>query len=370
MTGIPQQCAELRADFIEKGAAPMHVAFANAMVASSLRQGDDLFPPDWSGAQVAHDMVRQMRLAEMWSATPEMFDLIHHASKSMPPQVLMREDLPSPVGFLYLPVPLSIQDIRGERLRVHGVLWSERELGHPGKSPGWRMPDIARGIVIHMFTRMFDRDDPLLRVMPAKERGHVIANSPILSLYHCMSVAFGQKTWDVDTSGHSGTPQEKADDARRVMGSRKMRSLHDGEVIEVADDGAWLIRTESGDVLKAVADPTVQFLSAYFHFVKSELTTLDRERTPKASAKFFRRLGMPDSPVTVVRLRRHAHSDETGRGTPLSYRYVRRGFWRQQWYGSVARGDRHQRSIWINPTLVGPDDGPLRIRDVVNLVQQ
>src|SRR6188768_850824 len=121
MTSIPQQCAEMRADFIERGMAPMHVSFCNAMVRSSRLQGDGLFPYAWSGEQVADDMVRQMRMAEMWSATPEMFDLIHHAAKSMPPQVLMREDLPTPVGFLHLPVPLWVNDIRGERLPITGI---------------------------------------------------------------------------------------------------------------------------------------------------------------------------------------------------------------------------------------------------------
>lgn len=370
MTSIPQQCAEMRADFIDKGMSPLHVSFCEAMVRSSRRQGDRLFPYEWNGEQVADDMVRQMRMAEMWSATPEMFDLIHHASKSMPPQELRREDLPSPQGFLWLPVPLPIKDIRGVTLQITGVLWSEREMGRRGESPGRRMPDVGRGIVVWMFARFGDRDDPVRERLTDRDIGHIVANSPLLSLYHSMSVAFGHKTWDVDTSEFNGTEQEKADAARRALDSRRMRSAHDGEVVSQDADGLWQIRTADGNLIKAVADPTVQFLSAYFHFAKSELTTLDRERAPRSSARFFARLGMPDSPVTVVRLRRRASGGETGNGMALTYRYVRRGFWRNQWYGSHSLGTRHQRAIWIAPTLVGPEDGPLRIRDVVNLVQQ
>lgn len=369
MTSIPQQCAEMRGDFIDKGMSGYHLSFLDAMVQSSRLQGDRLFPYEWTGEQVADDMVRQMRMAEMWTATPEMFDLIHHASKSMPPQELRREDLPSMQGFLWLPVPLPIKDIRGETLNIQGILWSEREMGRRGESPGAGMPDIGRGIVVWMFARMGDPTDPLRRQMGRQQMGRIMAESPLLSLYHSMSVAFGHKTWDVDTSGHSGTPQEKADAARQALKMRRMHSAHDGTVISQDEDGLWQIRTAEGDILKAVADPTVQFLSAYFHFAKSELTTLDREWTPRSSARFFARLGLPDSPITVIRLRRRASGAETGRGSALSYRYVRRGFWRNQWYGSVTNNDRHQRAIWIAPTLVGPEDGPLRIRDVVNLVQ-
>lgn len=367
MTSIPQQCAELRADFIQKGMSDYHTKFCEAMVQSSRMQGDRLFPYEWTGRQVADDMVRQMRMAEMWTATPEMFDLIHHASKSMPPQELRREDLPSPHGFLWLPVPLLIPDIRGKRLRIQGILWSEREMGRKGESPGKGMPDIGRGIVVWMFARMGEKDDLLWNKMGAKDMGRILSVSPVLSLYHSMSVAFGHKTWDVDTSMVDADEDTKAVLARRALMGRRMLSAHDGEVQSMLPDGAWQIRTAEGHVLRAIADPTVQFLAAYFHFAQSELSGLDRTFPPRSTSRWLHSIGMPDSPITVVRLRRRASGQETGRGTALTYRYVRRGFWRNQWYGSGE--GRHQRAIWIAPTLVGPEDGPLRIRDVVNLIQ-
>jgi hypothetical protein len=40
----------------------------------------------------------------------------------------------------------------------------------------------------------------------------------------------------------------------------------------------------------------------------------------------------------------------------------------RQWYGSGE--NRYQQHIWIAPTIVGPEEGELRVREVVNLIQQ
>jgi hypothetical protein len=177
-----------------------------------------------------------------------------------------------------------------------------------------------------------------------------------------MSIAYGHIPWDVDTSMVEGTPEQKAE-----VGRRAMRSAHDVVAYEKVDDKRWMVRTSDGHTVYAVPDATTQFLKAYFHFVRSELSALDREYLPRSSAKWLRRLGLANSPITVVRLRRRA-GRETGNGGQLTYRYLRRGHWRRQWYGPMD-GERYQEHIFIAPTIVGPEDGELRIRDVVNLAQ-
>jgi hypothetical protein len=333
------------------------------MIRSSVRAGDGLFPREWDGRDLAHSLQHTMRMAEMWTATPDMIGLIRHAAQSMPPETLERTDLPSQQGFLWLPDPLRIVDVRGETLPIHAILWDERELGREGESPGRDMPDVNRGIVITMFTRLGDKEDPLRRAMSPQRIGSILASSPMLSIMHSMSIGFGYRTWDIDTSGVNGDPEFKAAMARRLR-----RSLHDGDVIEQLPDGLWSLRTADGHVLKAKADETVQFLKAYFSFVSSTLTETDREYPGRVTSKWLRRLGMPDSPISVIRLRRRAHGNDTGRGAALTYRHVRRGHWRHQWAGSERDGTRHQRWVWIAPTIVGPEDGELRVRDVVNVV--
>jgi hypothetical protein len=357
---IPRECAELRADFIERALWPNHLLFMESMVRSSRMAGDGLFPYEWDGEQVANDMRHTMAMAEMWTATPEMQDLIVHAAESLPPQALLRESVPSQQGFLFLPKPLWIEDVRGERLAIRAIMWSEREIGREWESPGVGLDPVQRGLVIDMFALFGDKDDPLTKLQGPKRVGEIVATAPRLSLFHAMSVAFDQLTWDVDTSEVNGTPEEKA-----MLGRLAARSMHDGQPVERLADGRWRLRTGDGHLVKAKPDPIVQFLHAYFHFVGSELSALDREYLPRSSGRWLRRLGLDNSPITVVRLRRRAGS-ETGNGTALSYRHVRRGHWRKQWYGSGE--GRYQQHIWIAPTIVGDDSLPLRVRDVVSVV--
>lgn len=364
MKSIPIQTAEARADFVEMALNPQHVRFLDGMVKSSRVQRDNLFPPDWNGGEVAQDMQVSARMSELFTATPDMHALMMHASKSLPPQTLERTDLPSQHGFLYLPSDLTNIDIRGEEVRTRAIMWAEREIGHPGVDANGKGLEVGRGIVIWLFTEFGSQRDSLRRAGWsdadfAKARTFI----PRMSLMHCMTVGFGHIAWDIDTSGVDGDPEFKAWFGRNVM-----RSIHDGEVIEQQANGSWLVRTADGNIVTTKPDPVIQYLKTYFHFYGSVLSEPDREHMPRSMARWFRRLGLPDGPVTVVRLRRRPHGPETGNGWTLTYRHVRRGHWRKQWYGSGEH--KFQRHIWISPTIVGPEDGELAVRDVVNLVQR
>ena len=362
MTSIPNRCAELRADFIDRGLTKTHIEYLDGIVRSARMNGDKLFPYEWDGHDLGHDLVKTMRLAEMWSVTPEMQDLIEHAAKSLPPQVLKRESLPSQTGFLYLPKPLWMEDIRGDHLPIRVITWHERELGREGESPGKDLPHVARGVTLNMHVLNGEDGDLAFKAMTPEERRRIASQVPTVSLFHAMSVAFDRQVWDIDTSDMVGVDPE----VRAEIGRRTSRSLHDGETIEHLPDGRWLIRTSEGYVVKARADNVIQFLHAYFHFVESTLSSMDREHPSKTLVKWMRRLGMPDGPISVVRLRRHEVTGKGMGGWVLSYRHVRRGHWRAQWYGSGEH--RYQQHIFIAPTIVGPDDGPLRVRDVVNIL--
>jgi hypothetical protein len=360
-----RDCTNMRTDFIDRALNPVHVQFCDGMVHSSRQQGDGLFPPDWNGRQVAEDMQHTMKMAEMWTITPEMHHLISVAAQSMPPETLDRYDLPSQQGFLWLPEPLCLTDVRQERLNVQGILWSEREIGRPGENPGRGVPEVTRGVVIHLFTVNGHPDDPMmtLKALDPEKYQNVMANTPSLSLIHSMSIAFNRLAWDLDTSEMEGvSPDDRSRIAREVM-----RSTHDVVEYEREEDGRWRVVTTDGHVVKAKPDEALQFLKAYFSMCRNEIAAVDRERGPKSTLRWLRRLGVPDAPVSVVRLRRRQGS-ETGGGWALTYRYLRRGHWRNQWYGSGE--ERHQRLIFIAPTVVGPEDGELRARDVVNLLQR
>ena len=362
---IPHRCANLRADFIEKIEAPLSVDVLDAMSRSARQAGDNLLPREYGGREIAHDLLTMSSVSEMWTTTPEMQDVIMHAAKSLPPQTLTSEMLPSQAGWLYLPQPLFMHDIRGKQIPIRVIMWNERMLGREYEDVGVK-ERVARGVVISTFVLTGDQHDDLWREFrkqpgfTGKEMSMVLASSPEASLLHMTSVAFGHLAWMVDVTGLDADEDERA-----RVGRGAMRSMHDTRNLREAD-GGWVVDFEHL-VLPVEPEPIVQFLHSYFHFVKSHLTGLDHEALPRSSGRWLRRLGIPNSPVTVVRLRRREPGPETGNGWQLTYRYLRRGHWRAQWYGS---GDhRHQEHIWIQPTIVGPEDGELRQRDVVNLAQ-
>ena len=356
MTSIVAQTADARADFVERSDTPLNHRIIDAMIAESRAGNGNLMPPGWSADDFIADTVLSARAAELFTCTPEMFDLIGHAAQSLPPQTLDRYDLPAMNGWLHLPTPLVIDDTRGDPIAITDILWSERTLGRDGVSPGRGIPSHARGILIHAFTPTGDPSDPLVgRMDPAMLR-RLMAETPKASLVHTQTVAFGRLSWAL--AAGDGT-------ALAVRDAYALASLHDGEVVE-EHGGEYLVRTQSGHTAKVRPDPFVQFMKTYFHFVKSELAAIDRADIPRSMRRWMKQLDMPMGAVSVIRLRRHAYTGTAGEGRALTYRYVRRGHWRRQWYG--AGDGRYQRHIWIAPTIVGPGDGPLRVRDAVNAV--
>jgi hypothetical protein len=362
VSSLPQKVAEARADIVEMVSHPMSIRQLSYMIQSALRKGDHLFPPGYTGEAAAGDIEFITRMAELYTATPEMLDLIVHAAKSMPPTPLRREDLPSQSGFLWLPKAVRIVDIGGESVPVKAVSWHEETLG--GRLE-YSEPKAERGVLLHLYVENGSEIDRAFSSLPPKIRHEVLAVSPRLGLVHVESVGFNRLTWTLDTRAMDATPEE------RGRYARQMRDIHDGTLLgdgQAEPDGSFKVQTREGHIIRVMPDPIVQFLAAYWHFVGSELTDIDRDPLPRSMIRWLRRLQMPEGPVSVVRLRRRKGSGEGVGGWTLGYRHVRRGHWRLQWFGSDRLGTRHQQAIWISPTVCGPEDAPLRVRDVVNVV--
>lgn len=355
--------AEARADIVEMVGHPMSVKQLTYMIQSAMRKGDHLFPPNYTGAAAAADIEIIARMAELYTATQEMLDLIAHAAKSMPPTELRREDLPSQSGFLWLPKPIYITDVGGEGIPIKALTWHEESLG--GRIE-YNEPKAERGVVLHMYVENGSALDRAFQSMTPTMRAEVLAVSPRLGLVHVEAIGFNRHTWSLDTSEMANLSREE-----RGQYARRMRSLHDGVLLgegKPEPDGTFRVQTQEGHIVRVSPDPIVQFLSAYFHFVGSELTEIDHEPLPRSMMRWLRRLQMPDGPVSVVRLRRRKSTGDGAGGWTLGYRHVRKGHWRLQWYGSEKLGTRHQQAIFIAPTIVGPEDGELRVRDVVSVV--
>lgn len=354
--GIAIDTATIRADFVERSLNPLHIAILDGMVKTSNEKDDRLFPPRWNGQDVAEDMRRVAGRAELFTASNEMFDLIMHAAESLPPQKIDFTDLPTDEGWLHLPDALMLEDVRGLMIPVRDIMWSRRMIGHEDQeaAPGVYT---GEGVVVWSFVELGDYRDALTIANPEAVQ-RIKEHAPNASLMHVQTVGFDSFSWSVvDESG----------DGTRDLADAMMRSMHDVDTTyEDLGDGTY--RAMNGTKTASVRlkpDPLVQLLMSYWHFAKSELTDLTEDHLTRQIRRSFKRRDLPTGPVTVVQLRRAKAEHGDGEWT-LTYRHIRRGHWRKQWYGSA--GSRYQKHIWISPTVVGPEDGPLVERDVVNVV--
>lgn len=359
MRSLPTQTAEARADLVDNIESAMNEKIIRYMIQRAHEKRDRLFPPGYTGPEATHDIKTIARMAELFTITEPMLDLVHFASTSMPPQELHREQVPTQDGFLWLPKPLRLVDIGGYVIPIQAIMWHEMALG--GR-PEYHETTTARGLLLHLFVVNGGPEDSLREKIDPRGMAQMIARMGLLGLTHIQGVGFGMKMWNPDATALDLSPEQRANVAR------KMRNLQDGEVIEGSLDerGTFLVRTEDGYEIRIAPDSVVQFMSAFFSFYRSVLTGLDREFPAQSSARWLRRLSLDNSPVTVLRLRKREPGAETGRGFALSYRHVRRGHWRRQPYG--PRANPTYEYIWIAPTVVGDESLPLRKRDVVNII--
>lgn len=87
-----------------------------------------------------------------------------------------------------------------------------------------------------------------------------------------------------------------------------------------------------------------------------------QDRGDRAERRRMARVGLPLSPVNVVKLRKiERRRDETGELVDWTHRWLVSGHWRQQWYP----GSQEHRPIWISPHIKGPEDKPLIIKEKV-----
>lgn len=142
-------------------------------------------------------------------------------------------------------------------------------------------------------------------------------------------------------------------------------ALHADDMAGLAD---WTVFWEG--VLRAV-------------FALADVPTVTRTRTYKTKPlDRVPRKYDPDLPSNRVRLvdvrenleapdGRDESSDaddgtETGKRREYAYRFIVRGFYRNQPYGP---GRKLRRRQWIPPFVKGPADKPLRVKDTVNILR-
>lgn len=314
------------------------------------RPAPQLAPVHTTASGLTADLVRSLDHAECFYVSPEMNRLVTAAAEDWPSDEPIRyDDIPAPDGWLWIPEMLPIMgvhqqgsggittvDIRGQLLSTSAISWhvvgalmhvyywadKNHDMPHVKESPNWRY--MPRFTLWHEAVQNLNE-----RLFWALRLGTVLPPevSERIDWRH-----------DQDAEGHERLsafiPHEgwDADQIRPEVGPDKVM--------------AWLVTA-----LRIMREP---------------LATVRRQGLPANVRRRLAKKPVKNKNITVIEFRRPSGPEEHLREFEFSHRFLRRGHWRKQWYGSHSAGDRHQESIWIHPTIVGDPDKPLVLRQHVN----
>jgi hypothetical protein len=271
--------------------------------------------------------------------SPQMEALVTAAAEALPDDdTVIPSDLPTPQGFLWIPGGLTVIDVRGRVLKYNGALWSA----------------FGGGVFVWWLTDKYDDADTTNIEIRETTPPRYWATLP-------------QLTPNGESRVRFSAPLPKSIGQTKVIPPEYRQSMRwdpeAGGLVFWTEKGYTSAELEEWLTPKVQPDATFRWLLACWRLMQQSVARLDDEPVPRQMRKLGRRAGLPDGNVTVIKLR---SSPSRGDGSSLvewSHRWLRRGHWRSQPY----KEDGHwvRRTIWIHPTVCGPDDKPLIIRDHV-----
>jgi hypothetical protein len=305
----------------------------------------DAVPYDESEDGMRKYFARHMELTLAFYLDPRMSALVTAAAESMPVDTVLRpEDLPATHGFLLLPGGLAEIDIRGQ-LMVHNVVaWFQR----------------AGGVDIWYMSNKYDERD-MVNMRQRRMFGGNYEGLPTLSPAVYTRVEFGQ-----------GVPLGLG--STKVVPPEVTESMHvevdpvSGQVAAMWGVG-YDLNEWFGDAMKVEPNASVAWMFATWRLMQQTITDVRTEPVDRALRRRAQKRNMKRDDVTVIALRKRKRVDgEVETDIEWSHRWLRRGHWRQQWVGprnGELGVERYQTPIWIHPTICGPEDAPLLVRDHV-----
>ena len=330
-------------------------------------------PPDVHVKQ----LVDTLRRAETFTISTPMLNLVKATAGDMPSEPLMPQDLPSPDGVLYLPEPFEELDLHGRLLRQHIVTWTLTQYHHV-------QTDQQRlGVYLNWFTSRSDRQDELNFEMQKVGTigwdkvgkymlmgtnimyfGDQLPKSPDTHIIRAMD-SIMPPFWKMEYSVHEETFYDIDPDTGKSVRSMKYVPVRQ-EGSTITDDQFTLLKVAYSKIADHPIDAhSMKQLVCFWRLCQQTIAAREYARPSKKMSQMMRKRRFAGKPVTVITLRKTRHDHGTNH-VEWDHRWLRRGHWRQQWYGSGE--DRHQRAIYINPTICGPEDKPLLIRPHVNVL--
>lgn len=272
---------------------------------------------DWTGADLARTEADRLDRSETFFITEDMTQYAEVAARSgFLPQPLKDTDLPMPHGFAYFDRELMFEGDDGFRMPVKAVLWRPSVI----TINAWPHGERVLGINLSFYAsrQTIDRE--------ARRNGTFDPSNslpPRLVLVNTHGWPFDVDWLGLDDQGNTG-PLDAIAQGRR-------------------------------------------FMSAFWALVQQEIVVWhEPQPTEKHAKKRAVRAGFLGevNQIRVITLRRKTNrtiEDGDGDHRNFSHRFIRRAHWRMQFYPSL----QIHRQIWIDQTIVGPDELPLIVKDRV-----
>ena len=276
-------------------------------------------------------------VAETFYVDPRMRDVVTAAAPSMPGEDLLAEDLPSPYGFVLIPGGVGQVNPYGRLIVINAVLWASRG------------PDID----LLMLTDKHDlRDD-----YNAEAAADGFVNpGPRYMPSSLVTVTLGAELPRTQTFASTLPPHVRAEQREEDDGQIRIHLLR--------EDGSPALEDDVPDLdFGWHPDPVCQWVVAMWRLMQQSLAVVEPEEPTRQLRRQLQRRNIEERTYSVITLRRLNRPGTGEREVEWTHRWIRRGHWRQQPY--KQDGDWVRRAIWIHPTICGPEDKPLLVRDRV-----
>lgn len=284
--------------------------------------------------ELTASLTRLLDSADTFYVSPDMNRLIVAAAESWEAdEPCWMEDFPTHTGWLYIPGGISRLDIRGQIMVTSVITWAI----------------IGPGVVLTYWADKRN-DRPDIKERPFWQQ------MPRLTPWHTTMTTWGRP---LPQSIQMGTllPPEVSNQIKWGRGPN-------GELAALIPEG-W-----SPEQLTPIArtDSIMAWLVSALRIMQTPIADVRRQGLPAAMRKDLakRPHRFKNKAVTVIEFRRRTSEFASHGEREFSHRWLRRGHWRKQWYGSEKTGDRRQVRIWIHPTICGPEDKPVLLRQHVN----
>lgn len=269
--------------------------------------------------QCAQTLIPFLPDAPTYYVSATMAAIAKHAAKSMPHELIRRDDCPSPIGFLLWDEAVwSIEEEDKTVCKVVGVAWAD--------SAGMR------------YECDCDHDDQV--AFDACTHGAPIYGVEVIPL-----------------GRYSALPSE--------LVPLSIWSMDDTPFTD-RDGHTWghdISHTDGGLLNDEAANEIVRALRATWTLMGQSLSISEPVEGERAERRRWGRSGLIPQPVLVVRLRRLSkHGDVAQEDSPTwSHRWIVSGHWRNQWLPSRSA----HRLQWIAAHVKGPESAPLVVKDRV-----